>query len=137
MPGEPQLRVARPSADPDRVAAMYQEGLGFEDLGSFRDHDGFDGIMLGTPGGRYHLELTREHGASAPPVPHPDALLVFYLPDPEEWEAACARMSGAGFVTVPSHNPYWDARGRTFGDPDGYRVVLQNAEWREHLGGPM
>lgn len=34
-----------------------------------------------------------------------------------------------GFPTVPSFNPYWDRQGVTFEDPDGYRVVLQNAAW--------
>ncbi len=31
-------------------------------------------------------------------------------------------------LLAPS-NPYWDKLGRTFEDPDGYRVVLQNADW--------
>lgn len=26
-------------------------------------------------------------------------------------------------------NPYWDQQGKTFVDPYGYRVVLQNADW--------
>jgi hypothetical protein len=30
---------------------------------------------------------------------------------------------------VQSFNPYWDQHGKTFEDPDGYRVVLQNAAW--------
>jgi YycE-like protein len=30
---------------------------------------------------------------------------------------------------VKSFNPYWDGNGCTFEDPDGYRVVLQNAAW--------
>ncbi|WP_416171653.1 hypothetical protein [Haematobacter missouriensis] len=34
-----------------------------------------------------------------------------------------------GHEPVPSFNPYWDRGGRTFEDPDGYRVVLQNAAW--------
>jgi hypothetical protein len=38
-------------------------------------------------------------------------------------------MLAAGFREVASFNPYWDARGRTFEDPDGYRTVLQNAAW--------
>jgi hypothetical protein len=39
------------------------------------------------------------------------------------------RMIVAGYEPVPSFNPYWDRAGRTFEDPDGYRVVLQNAPW--------
>jgi hypothetical protein len=38
-------------------------------------------------------------------------------------------MMAAGYEPVSSFNPYWDRVGRTFEDPDGYRVVLQNAVW--------
>ena len=31
-----------------------------------------------------------------------------------------------GFAAVKSFNPYWDQCGKTFEDPDGYRVVLAN-----------
>ena len=58
-----------------------------------------------------------------------DHLLVFYVPDPIDWEQTCADMLSAGFRRVPSHNPYWDVSGRTFEDLDGYRVVLQNTGW--------
>ena len=34
-----------------------------------------------------------------------------------------------GAKATPSLNPYWDVSGRTFEDPDGYRIVLQNAAW--------
>ncbi|MGB5102475.1 MAG: hypothetical protein WBO04_04040 [Steroidobacteraceae bacterium] len=40
-----------------------------------------------------------------------------------------AAMYAAGFVAVQPYNPYWSRLGRTFEDPDGYRVVLQNAGW--------
>ena len=129
MPEGAHMRVARPTDQLDRVVKMYREGLGFEELGSFRDHDGFDGVMLGHPEHGYHLEFTHEHGAAASDPPSPEQLVVFYLPDAGEWKTACLRIETAGFRTVLPHNPYWDARGRTFEDPDGYRVVLQNAEW--------
>jgi hypothetical protein len=61
-------------------------------------------------------------------------LLVFYVPSAAEWRAGCASMLAAGFRHVPAFNPYWDERGRTFEDPDGYRVVLENAEWRNAAG---
>jgi len=37
----------------------------------------------------------------------------------------------AGHAPVPSFNPYWDVDGKTFEDPDGYRVVVQHAAWPE------
>lgn len=133
MPEGAHVRFARPTGDLERVSCMYREGLGLDELGSFREHDGFSGVMLGHPGHGYHLELTSERGAAAPVRPDPENLLVFYVPDRGEWEAACARMSDAGFVPVASHNPYWDSRGRTFEDPDGYRVALQNAGWPKQM----
>jgi len=45
------------------------------------------------------------------------------------------RMTDAGFRMVASWNPYWNARSRTFEDPDGYRVVIQNEE-PPFKGGP-
>lgn len=52
-------------------------------------------------------------------------LVVLYFPEAAEWQAACDRMQTAGFRPVKSFNPYWDVRGRTYQDPDGYRVVIQ------------
>ncbi len=123
------LRIARPVTDLARAKAMYAEGLGLEVLGSFEGHDGFDGVMLGEPGAGHHFEFTFCHRHPVRPNPTPEDLVVFYLPDAASWEAACARMAAAGFREVRSFNPYWDAKGRTFEDPDGYRTVLQNAAW--------
>jgi hypothetical protein len=39
-------------------------------------------------------------------------------------------MENAGFKSVASFNPYWDTNGRTYVDHDGYRIVLQHADWR-------
>ena len=123
------LRVARATERLEEIVAMYRDGLGLELLGSFRDHGGFDGAMLGARGAEYHLEFTQQRGQPTKPPPDPDDLLVFYLPDAADCEAAARRMIAAGFAPVASHNPYWDRRGRTFEDLEGYRVVLQNTPW--------
>ena len=123
------LRVARPSDGLDAVVAFYRDGLGFEVLYEFADHDGFDGVMLGRTGAAYHLEFTRKAGHRAGRAPTADNLLVFYLPDESAWRAAIARLERAGHKPVKAFNPYWDVNGRTFEDPDGYRVVLQHASW--------
>lgn len=123
------LRVARPTGNLTAVVAFYHDGLGFEVLGEFADHDGFDGVMLGHRGAGYHLEFTRCAGHEAPRAPSQDHLLVFYLPDDAEWQHALDRLERAGHKPVASFNPYWDRQGRIYEDPDGYRVVLQNAGW--------
>ncbi len=125
----PHLRVARPVTDVLRTDAMYRAGLGLSRVGSFFNHGGFDGVMLGTPGGAYHFEFTYCRTHPVPPTPTAEDLLVFYVPDEADWQARCEAMLAAGFVQVPSLNPWWDARGRTFADHDGYRVVIERAAW--------
>ncbi|UWQ20620.1 VOC family protein [Jannaschia sp. W003] len=120
--------MARPTADIARLVPFYRDGLGFRVLAEFRDHDGFDGAVLGHPRAPWHLEFTR-HPDHPPLPPSPENLLVFYLPDPEAHRAACARMEAAGHVPVPASNPYWDRSGRTYADPDGWRVVLAARAW--------
>lgn len=124
------LRIARPVSNLDRFVALYRHGLGLEEIGRFEDHEGFDGVMLGKPGLDYHLEFTycRHHPVN--PAPTPEDLLVLYLPEIDEWRETCLRMLAAGFIEVASFNPYWQYHGRTFADPDGYRIVLQQAAWR-------
>ena len=129
MNGMSKLRVARPSDNLEELIRFYRDGLGLEILSRFENHEGFDGVMLGRSGAPYHFEFTHAHGHSARRAPTRDNLLVFYLPDRKEWEAAVKSMRNAGFAPVPSFNPYWDRKGVTFEDPDGYRIVLQNSSW--------
>jgi catechol 2,3-dioxygenase-like lactoylglutathione lyase family enzyme len=123
------MRVARATDHLEAIITFYRDGLGFEVIGSFADHDGFDGVMLGHPGAQYHLEFTRQRGVPAGRAPTEENLLVFYLPDEGAWQTAVRRMHDQGYDPVLTHNPYWDRRGLTFEDTDGYRVVLQNAAW--------
>lgn len=123
------LRIARPTDDIDRLLPFYGAGLGLEVLYRFEDHEGFDGVMLGARGAPYHFEFTRARGHRAGRAPTEDNLLVFYLPDEEDWRASVERMRAAGFEPVRSFNPYWGRMGATFEDPDGYRVVLNRGSW--------
>jgi catechol 2,3-dioxygenase-like lactoylglutathione lyase family enzyme len=123
------LRIAKPVRNLAATQAMYCHGLGLRVVGSFENHQGFDGVMLGTVGGAYHFEFTRCRGHPVTPAPTAEDLAVFYIPALPDWREACANMLAAGFRLVASFNPYWDAKGRTYEDPDGYRIVLQNAAW--------
>ena len=125
----PTLRVARPTNDLAPLVHFYCEGLGMQRLAGFTAHNGYDGLMLGHPQGPYHLEFTRQEGEAVGHAPTAEHLLVFYFPDAADWQAAVNRLEAAGYAAVVAHNPYWNERGKTFADPDGYRVVLQAAAW--------
>ena len=125
----PKLRIARPTNDLAALRHFYVDGLGLAALYTFNGHEGFDGLMVGQPQAPYHLEFTQQAGHVVPPAPTDENLLIFYLPEQDIWEAAVARMQAHGYLPVPAHNAYWDQQGLTFADPDGYRVVLQQADW--------
>jgi catechol 2,3-dioxygenase-like lactoylglutathione lyase family enzyme len=125
----PKLRVARPTDQLPEVLRFYCDGLGLTELARFEAHNGFDGVMLGHPNAPYHLEFTHQPGHRAGRAPTPDNLLIFYLPDLADWQVAVQRMLDHGFQPITSYNPYWNHLGKTFEDPDGYRVVLQQAAW--------
>ena len=123
------LRIARPVSDLARTTDMYCRGLGLRVIGRFEDHEGFDGVMLGVAGAGYHFEFTHCRTHPVLPTPTVEDLAVFYVPFVSEWQAMCDSMLAAGFKEVAAFNPYWEARGRTYEDRDGYRIVLQQAEW--------
>jgi len=50
----PKLRVARPTDNIEALIPFYRDGLGLDVLWRFKDHDGFDGVMLGLAGAPYH-----------------------------------------------------------------------------------
>lgn len=125
----PILRVARPTNDLAPLERFYMQGAGFRRLAAFEGHAGFSSIVLGYPRAPWHLELIREEGQIAPRAGSPEQLLVLYLPDPDEWRVAVDRMMAHGYEPVPAQNPYWEVVGKTFEDPDGYRLVFQNRAW--------
>lgn len=121
------LRVARHTERLDEIVAFYRDGLGLEEIGGFRDHQGYDGVFLALPGTGAHLEFTAGGGEGAP-APHAESLLVLYLGDDATVEEVVARL---GAEPVAPANPYWAEHGFTLEDPDGFRVVLVPERWIE------
>ncbi|HVY80218.1 MAG TPA: VOC family protein [Steroidobacteraceae bacterium] len=121
-----QVRIARPTKRLEEVVKFYRDGLGLPELTRFKDHDGYDGVMLGLPDATYHLELTQETRGGPSPAPSADDLLVLYIPDASELVSLCERLNRQGYRPVAPQNPYWLRHSVTFEDPDGWRVVLSN-----------
>ncbi len=75
------LRVAKPVKDLSLTHKMYCDGLSLSVLGSFENHEGFDGIMLGNENMDYHFEFTTCRHHSVTPLSTPEDLVVFYIDD--------------------------------------------------------
>jgi GNAT superfamily N-acetyltransferase len=124
-----QLRVARHTERLNELVRFYRDGLGLAQIGSFRDHDGYEGVFLELPSTGTHLELTTG-GSHDAPLPHPESLLVLYLGDETAVQIVSARL---GIDPIAPANPYWAQHGTTFQDPDGFCVVLVPERWHSSI----
>lgn len=122
------MSIVRKTDNLKQVKAMYQQGLGLDVLDEFRNIDGYDGVVLGHPEYGYTIEFTDRPYSK--PYQLSDCYIVFHIGDTQKWELICRAMIRAGFKFVEARNPYWTRVGKTFEDPDGYRVVIQNGELR-------
>jgi catechol 2,3-dioxygenase-like lactoylglutathione lyase family enzyme len=121
-----QFRVARSTHQLEKIIDFYNKGLGLKIIGSFANHEGYDGVMFGLPGVNYHLEFTQHINATPIVPPSEDNLLVFYMPKLELRDEIVTRLDLMGYHSVEPENPYWKLKGITICDPDGWRIVLQN-----------
>lgn len=117
-----KLRVARHTTDLQSILGFYRDILGLEMIGSFKDHDEYDGVFLGMPGASWHLEFTVSNEAPVH-TPDEDDLLVFYVTE-DLYGPLVDKLKAAGVPEVTAKNPYWKNNGITFSDPDGFRIVI-------------
>ena len=118
------FRSARPSDRLGELRRFYVDGLGCALLSAWVDKEGYDGLVVGDPAGRWQAEFIREHARPAVPVPSHEHLLVFYVADRARLADKADAMDAAGWPRVQPANPYWQRQGVTFADPDGYHVVI-------------
>lgn len=121
-----KLRVARHTANLERITAFYRDSLALEVLGSFENHDTYNGVFLGLSGENWHLEFTASPEAPNH-CPDEDDLLVFYVPG-ARYPGLVEKARKAGAREVPAKNPYWNNNGTTFADPDGFRFVISKLQ---------
>ncbi|WP_096273518.1 VOC family protein [Paucisalibacillus globulus] len=123
-----QVRIARPTDKYEEVIEFYERGLGLKRLTDFTGHRGYTGVIYGLPDAPYHLEFTKHVEGSPCPAPTKDNLLVFYIPNQVEIENVKERLNQMGYPEVEPENGYWEEKGVTIEDPDGWRIVLMNTE---------
>src|SRR5689334_22859109 len=108
-----QVRIARPVKDLEATRAFYENGLGLPIIGKFKDHDGYDGIMLGMPGKEFHLEFTMHRGEGGEFSSDEEDLVVFYHKDVTGRNKTAERLRALGFHETRAKNPWWQKNGRT------------------------
>jgi catechol 2,3-dioxygenase-like lactoylglutathione lyase family enzyme len=118
-----KLRVARHTKDLNRMIDFYGRILGLKVIDQFKDHDNYNGVLLGMPDLGWYLEFTIS-GTVPVHSPDEDDLLVFYANSLAEFQAVKEKFIANSVKHVEPKNPYWAKHGITFEDPDGFRIVL-------------
>lgn len=125
-----QFRFARPTQQLEKIVHFYTKGLGLQVIGSFKNHAGYDGVMLGLPDADYHLEFTQDVHGTAGTASNPEHLMVFYFSDEINRIAIYNQLIELGHLPVKPANPYWENNSFTFCDPDGWHIVLHNGIYK-------
>jgi hypothetical protein len=117
-----KLRIARHTDQLEKIKTFYIETLNFESLGSFFDHNGYNGAFLSYPNQTWHLEFTSS-GNAVQHQPDADDLIVLY-PGKRFYDSIITELKAKGIEHVPAKNPYWNRHGFHFKDPDGFGIVI-------------
>jgi len=118
-----QFRVARHTNNLQVIKSFYTSILGFEILGSFENHNHYDGLFLGFPNSNWHLEFTTSNEKANHHFDEDD-LLVLYPETQNDYDSLLESLTKNKILLVPSKNPYWHENGKMFLDPDSYRIVI-------------
>lgn len=120
------VRVARRTVRLEECTAFYRDVLGLPVIASFRDHDGYDGDVLGLPDARVQLELVRTPSGAALPSQDDEDALVLYV---EDLQPLRERLEHGGVAVRSAENPYWQRSGAfVVHDPEGRSVLLAPAQ---------
>lgn len=120
-----KFRVARHTNDLEKIKHFYTNVLGFDVLGSFENHNDYDGIFLGKPNLEWHLEFTKSSEVVVFNY-NEDDILVFYPETKKDYESLIKNIQNQNITFIEAKNPYWNENGKMILDPDGYRIVISN-----------
>ena len=119
------FRFARHTNDLEQIKTFYIAILGFELLGTFKNHNGYDGIFIGKSNENWHLEFTTTKAVICLDF-NEDDMLVFYPTSKIEFDILVNKLQSHEIKFIKAKNPYWNENGKMILDPDGYRIIISN-----------
>ena len=118
-----KFRYARHTNNLREIVNFYTNIIGLEILGSFKNHNDYNGFFLGIKDMNWHLEFT-ESNEKANHIADEDDLIVFYFNSKKEIDLILQKAKKAGYYTSKSKNPYWQLNGVEIKDPDNFGIIL-------------
>ena len=119
------FRVARHTQNLEIISKFYINILHFEILGSFKNHDGYDGVFIGKKECDWHLEFTVSKSKPQHTFDEDD-LFVFYTQSEKEYSQIFKNIQQNNISLNVAKNPYWAKNGVLIQDPDGYNIIISN-----------
>ena len=123
------FRFARHTNNLEQLKFFYIDILGFELLGGFEKHNGYDGIFIGKSDENWHLEFTKSEEVVTFSFGEED-ILVFYPNNKLEFEIMLDKIKNHEIEFILGKNPYWNENGKIILDPDGYRIVISDLKFK-------
>jgi hypothetical protein len=119
------FRFARHTNNLEQIKSFYIDFLGFQLLGGFENHNGYDGIFIGRANENWHLEFTKSEE-----IVHfnfnDDDIIVFYPKNKIDFDLIMNKIQSQNIDFIKAKNPYWNENGKMILDPDGYKIVISD-----------
>lgn len=119
------FRSARHTNNLEVIIDFYTKILGMEVVGSFKDHDAYDGVFLAYPDSDWHLEFTSSQKKARHSFDVDDCL-VFYPTEKTVYERILTQMDQSGLEQILPEYPYWRTHGICIQDPDGFVIIISS-----------
>lgn len=117
------FRFARHTNDLVKIEKFYTEIVGLEKLGSFENHNNYNGLFLGQKNADWHLEFTTSNEKPKNKFDEDD-ILVFYVNSAIELSIVKEKLKNKCLHFERPKNPYWLENGIMISDPENYKVVF-------------
>lgn len=119
------FRIARHTNKLKKITEFYINILNLEVLGSFTNHDNYDGVFIGKEKLDWHLEFTSSDELAEHQFDDDD-ILVFYPTTRNVYNDIIQNIDTHKIKTHKAKNPYWHKNGILIRDPDGYNIIVSN-----------
>jgi hypothetical protein len=119
------FRFARHTNNLEQIKSFYIDVLGFQLLGGFENHNGYDGIFIGRANENWHLEFTKSDEVVFFNF-NDDDIIVFYPKNKIDFDLIMNKIQSQNIDFIKGKNPYWNEKGKMILDPDGYKIVISD-----------
>ena len=119
------FRFARHTNNLEQIKSFYIDVLGFQLLGGFENHNGYDGIFIGRANENWHLEFTKSDEVVFFNF-NDDDIIVFYPKNKIDFDLIMNKIQSQNIDFIKAKNPYWNENGKMILDPDGYKIVISD-----------